>query len=382
MEKKMKNKKQRFTVWLFAALLLLGCAYAYGSRPRETAALVSAAAADPASASEKTESFLAERLPFAETLRETCLKLRLFGGLREKDGVYIASGTLIEAFDPADSTTLPLANTQALYDFAGQADTPTYLLLIPTACAVYQERLPDAAPLYDQKSFIDDVYRRLAGRISAVDLYPALFSAREDDLYYNTDSSLTSLGAFRSYQTLAARLGLTPRAAGGFTILPLCREFYGDLYDRWGYGGVKPDVVTAYAAAGDGRLYRVVNQNANGTRVYHELYPACAAAEGSALDSILGGEGQRVDVEAVNLYTTTPRLLVFGDRTSFALVPFLALHYQLVTFIDLDKATDAQLSGVTVADYDQVLFACSVESYMETSAYSRCLDVRLSGGLQ
>lgn len=338
---------------------------------------VSAAANDPAGAwnvarqgwdhptvlAGMMENFLRENLPFREELRGAVLRLRMLGGSREQNGLFLVEDGLIPDLSVTGDTTLHRGNTRQIQAVMGRTSSPAYLMLIPTSCAIYQDKLPEYAPLYNQRSYIESTYKQFYGTAATVDAYNALLYSDSDYLYYRTEDNLTSLGGYALYQALAARLGFTPRPLSQFEV-GYGGDFYGNLYDRWGYGGVRPDIVTTYREVGSGVTLRVLNWQRFTQRTYHTLYPREAAAVGSETDVILGGQAPRIEITTQGGRSSS--LLVLGDRTALSYLPFLAGHYQKITFLDFSLLTASEIGSFSPDDYTQVLFAYSLDTYLNT----------------
>ena len=64
-------------------------------------------------------------------------------------------------------------------------------------------------------------------------------------------------------------------------------------------------------------------------------------------------------------------LLVFGDETAKSWLPFLAVHYAKVTFVDLNSVSDSLLLNISVSDYGQALFAYSVGTFASGIDFDR-----------
>ena len=365
--------KRHFSTVLYGLAILVLSAAAlllHPSSAREALAMIT----DPLVFPTVMEDFYQHGLPFADTLRDVCLQLRMLGGAEEFDGIVLANDGLIENFIPSEDTALRKKNTAAVRQFAEESGIPTYLMIVPTACAIYQEQLPANMNLYNQKRFIEETYRSLSGQVTAIDVYPTLYTAREDYLYYRSDSRLTSLGGYTVYQTLARRLGLTPSQE--FSLDRVSHDFYGDLYDRWGYGGVKPDIITLYHNLSAQRSYRVYHWDRYEERTYYGLYPSEAAVSGKQEDIILGGHSPRMEITALG--APDQSLLVLGDRGTLSYLPFLASHYRTITYLDLTLLTQWEIEDLSAQGYDQVLFACDLSTYLNTDSFARVSGLSLA----
>lgn len=319
------------------------------------------------------ESFYQQNLPLAPLLRDLYLQMKITGGAQEFDGIVLANNGLIENFSPSQNTAFRQENTAQIRHFAESCNIPTYLMILPTACAIYQEQLPSRLTLYNQKRFIEETYRSLAGTLTAIDVYPALYTSRTDYLYYRSDNRLTALGGYTIYQTLAARLGLTPYLE--YSLERFYHDFYGNLYDRWGYGGVCPDIITLYHNQEVDRSYRIYHWDRYEERTYYGLYPSEATQTGNLYNIILGGHSPRIELYAIG----APRqsLLLLGDETTFSYLPLLAPHYSHITYLDLNLLTRWEIEKLSAQGYDQVLFTCGLGSYLNTDIFARAQGIQL-----
>ena len=79
---------------------------------------------------------------------------------------------------------------------------------------------------------------------------------------------------------------------------------------------------------------------------------------------LFGGIGQRLDLSVVSPFEES--MLIFGDETATAYLPFLAAHYGRITLVDLSRATPDQLAAIELDEYNRVMFAFSVDYYINT----------------
>lgn len=314
------------------------------------------------------EETLTRRFPASEFLRRLQISLKYAGGTQEQNGVFISNDTLLADVQPKDQATVN-RNTLAMIDFAEKFQRPSYVMLIPTACAVQQSKVPYAydALLYNQKQLIDDVYHRVSGHVTAINVYPVLRNHQAEYIYYRTENSATGLGGYYIYSIAAQRLNIKPRGIEQFEVEHLDYSYYGSLYRLAPYREITPDRVSVYRYAKSEYSYTVTHLDTKGVRRYFTLYPKFRAQLGNTTDVILGGTSPIIDITSNNIPKTSPngrQLLIFGDRSVQSYLPFLLTHYTHVTVVDTASVTPALLQGIDVASYSQVLFAYSVDSYI------------------
>lgn len=326
----------------------------------------------PPQMAEDLEGYFQKNLSLRTPLRNLNLKLRTMAGQGELDGFYLTGDGLIPTFTPTEDSAIQRNNTQGILDFATREGVPTAVMLLPTPSAVYHDRLPPYAGdiQFNQRSYLESVNRKFSGAVAWVDVYATLFASREESLYYRTDSTLTTRGGYLVYQSLANRLSLSPLPAQGFRQQFLPEPYYGDLYEQWGYGGVKGDTIVLYHSQSPAQ-FEVRHWLRFEDKIYYTLYPDQAAVNGNPMNTLLGGHSPRMDIRNLSLSPGHGSLLVLGDRNALSFLPFLAYHYSQITFADPDLLTDSELAALAPGDYGQVLFTFSLDRYMNSSQPTR-----------
>lgn len=353
--------------------------------------LIAAVAGDPAGAwkvvrrewahptvlAEELEDFLRQNLPFREELRGGALRLRMLGGSSEQNGIFLVEEGLVPNLSVTADTTIHRGNTRRILEAIEETASSSYFMLIPTSCAIYRDKLPSYAPIYQQRNFIESTYKQFYGSAVTVDAYNALLYSDSEYLYYRTEDNLTSLGGYALYQALAPRLGFSAKPLQQFMASYDVREYYGDLYTRWGYDGVRPDSITTYRDVLSGSQSQVVSWDGSVRRSYDTLFPSLEDGDGDGMDILLGGYAPRIDITTSGERTSS--LLVLGDRTALSYLPFLAGHYQQITFLDFSLLTSGEISSFDPDEYTQILFAYSLDSYLNTDAPARAGDLGKGG---
>lgn len=294
-------------------------------------------------------------------LQQLAPTLLLVGGAKEQDSIFITENYLLENISCEDPAVLE-QNLNGIEKFLNAHNIPTAFLLIPTACAIKQQDIPALAQLFNQKALISKCYSRLAGQTSTVDAYSKLFAAKDQYTYYRTESNLTGLGGYYVYTALATRLDLMARPLNQFEVENLSQDYYGELYQRSSYKGIDPDLLTLYRFSRYSRQYQLTCTNNGECKNYYTLFPTHLIELGQPKSALLGGFGQRLDISVVSPYEES--LLVFADETVLSYLPFLVVHYGNITVVDLQSCTPDQLTSLTIDDYDQVLFAYSVDNFI------------------
>lgn len=314
------------------------------------------------------EDFFTQNLPAQKPLKDFAVDLKVLGGQKEQNDIFLVEDGLVsDLYPPIESYVA--SNTRQIKEFIDYNNIPTSVMLIPTACAIKQEQMPDFVPLYDQKALIEEIYADFSGAATTVNVYPVLFANRDKYIFYRTDTNLTGLGGYYIYSVLGSRLGQSPRTLEQFDIEYGTQDYYGELYDSFPSNKVRGDILSYYRFTRFTRAYQVTHYDALGNcKVYYNLFPKHFTDLEQPFDSILGGISPMIKIDISSPYSD--KLLIFADKTVTSYLPFLALHYKNITVVDLFQADDALLDTLDLEQFDQVLCAYSVETYMHTNTPS------------
>ena len=120
--------------------------------------------------SAQLEEAACENMPGHSMLHKLAVDARLFGGSAEIDGILVGDTMLMKNVQTPDDE-IATKNKQSIIDLASFQEHPTYVMLLPTACAIKQLELPEYINLFNQRSYIDSVYTEMSGSVSVVDTY-------------------------------------------------------------------------------------------------------------------------------------------------------------------------------------------------------------------
>ncbi|MFR9190296.1 MAG: DHHW family protein [Anaerotruncus massiliensis (ex Togo et al. 2019)] len=325
----------------------------------------------------KLEQAFAERFPSSDALRRLQVSLNYMGGGKEQNGVFISGDSLTLDVQPKSLSVIN-DNTLAMIDFADDYQIPSYVMLIPTACAVQQGKVPydSIAPLYNQPQLIDDVYRRVSGHVTAINVYPTLFNHQDEYIYYNTDNTTTGLGGFYIYTAVAKSSAAAARS--GFSIEHIDYDYYGDLY-ALPYREVSPDRVSVY------------NYNPVPAQLHRHHYSADGTSAATTPSTRNSKRARRRDGHPARQDFPGDRhrhrqSLLHQPAADFrplgAELPAFLLIYEQVTFVDTATATPELLQSLRLGRYNQVLFAFSVDSYVSADQLSLLSELPAPPGRQ
>ena len=277
-------------------------------------------------------------------------------GKKENNGVYFAAqNTLINRIDEPDPDKLE-RDLGYLDTLTGNLSVPVYFGLIPSAAAIWADRLPAGAPTAGEKAVIDRLY--FSTGAGTVDLYGALEAHSGEDIYYRTDHHWTSLGAFYGANALLEAMGLEPLALSSFQKTTVTREFYGTSFSSSGVRWLPPDQIDTYVP--DEGI--TVTSWATGKPEPGELYAGRFLEEKDKYSYFLGGQQSLCVVEKED--STGPRVLLVRDSYSDSLTPFLTQRFSQVHLFDLRYNLSSIRGYVEEHDIDAVVVLYSFANFI------------------
>lgn len=297
------------------------------------------------------EDYLADQFPLRNsfiTLKTKILKLM---GAKEANGVYFAAdNTLIECHHPEDvDGEKALQKIEKLSGqselFSEKTEGKCYIMLVPTAGAIQQERLPAYAREYDQLGFLETAREKILpenngqgaaeetktaeeSQIAFVDASEKLLTHRKEEIYYGTDHHWTSLGAFYGYQAFCEAAGLKIPDLNEYERTCVSDQFYGTLQAKVNLS-VKKDKIE--------RFDRVSEKESSVSFVYEKdesdsLYFPEKLKTKDAYTYFLGGNYPLLEIDGQGEEGKT--LFLIKDSYANCLIPFLCRDYDTIVAVD------------------------------------------------
>lgn len=313
----------------------------------------------------KYESFVKENIPQKESFTALHKKSAALMGERTFDDVYFdkENDRLVEILQPDEQKTQ--ASVDMINDFKAATDKPVYVMLVPTSSGIYGADLPDKALGDSQQKLIDDIYYKIDESVTALDVFGALYSARENEIYFRSDSRWTQLGAYTAYKNAAPKMGLNVYSYKNYDVDQNVGEpFYGNLSRRSGFETKRADTLCAYRPK-YGSYVESVTVTGNTDYTRKTLYVKNALKSEDKYSYYLGSaDFEKAVISAAN--KDLPRLLIVGSDYADCFVTFLAPHFSKITIINPDNLSVSLSEAASEwADYDSVLFLSDLKSFCE-----------------
>ena len=290
---------------------------------------------------------------FWVALKAWCERL---SGKQENNGAYFADdGALINRVDDPDPGKL--ATDMGYVDaLVGNVSVPVYFGIIPSAAAIWEDKLPAGAPTADELAIIKDLYFSTGAR--TVDLAGALAAHKEEAIYYRTDHHWTSLGAFYGANAILEAMRLEPLNLADYEKTTVTENFNGTIFSSSGVRWVKPDPIDTYVT-GEGVT---VTSNFTGRPEAGSLYVDSYLAVKDKYSYFLGGRQPLCVIETP--HTDAPSVLVIRDSYSDSLAPFLTERFSEVHLFDPRNNMTSIKNYVADNDIDMVLVLYSFSNFM------------------
>ncbi|MDE7037334.1 MAG: hypothetical protein K2O98_05095, partial [Lachnospiraceae bacterium] len=296
----------------------------------------------------------------------------LLAGRRREGGVYKGRDDyLLEEIAAPDEEQTD-KSVELIGEFARRYEKiPVYLMLVPGAANVLDEKLPDSAVVRDERQSFESIRQTLETSVRWVDVSTVLEKHMKEEIYYHTDRHWTSLGAYYAYQALAEVMKLDMEKAPGLEPYAVTNSFNGMLSSASGYNTGYAEPIFIYTPKNrDEEISLAVEYVEEGVKTA-TLYDRSKLIGKNEYEVFLGGGHGMVDIRTTA--DTTDRLLIVKDSYANCLIPFLTPFYRELIVIE---------SGLYEGDLDtimeenkisSVLFLYGGNTFVQDSGISRCL---------
>lgn len=277
-------------------------------------------------------------------------------GKQENNGVYFAEGdALINRVEEPNRDKL--AKDMGYVDeLVGNVSVPVYFGLIPTAAAVWADKLPQGAPTADELGIIDQLY--FSTGAGTIDLAGALLQHKDEAIYYRTDHHWTSLGAFYGANAIFSAMGLAPLELGDYEKTTVSTDFNGTIFSSSGVRWVPPDTIDTYVPE-EGVT---VTSYFTGSPEEGALYVEEFLDKKDQYSYFLGGRQPLCVIETAQ--TDGPSVLVIRDSYTDSLAPFLTQRFSQIHLYDPRDNMTSIRQYVQDHDIDTVVVLYSFSNFI------------------
>ncbi len=275
---------------------------------------------------------------------------------------YLYYGVGVEQFNHSNKTLQMYTDSLAALAAKIPQGTNLYCMPVPTRIGFLNGQISSEIKNQDnffnssQESFIDSVSSALGDTVKVVDLFSS-FSEKYDSgeyLYFNTDLNWTSDAAHLAYKEFCAQSGnaaIILEAYEAHELSGFLGSFYRATYSedleknadtfRY-YKNVDTDAckVTVYRNGSTSKKYNLLNNDLTSTSKAYSLY--------------LGTTAPRFKLESP--CASGKKLLIVGDGSAAAMLPFLISNYSEIHYIDVALYDEDFSAFLAENQFNDVLF--------------------------
>lgn len=266
--------------------------------------------------------------------RDKWILLKTFADMgfakKEINGVYFVSpNILLEKHEDKELGKKSEEKLKKLEELSKWCDGKYDLsvMFVPTADAVYQEKLPKFAPFFDQENFLKKA-EAAAESAHFINVEKVLKEHKREYIYYRTDHHWTMLGAFYGYQTWAERTGEKPLPIEEFTRETVSENFLGTLHRKINIP-IEPDSMELFLPK-EKQAYKVYYDFEKNPKssLYEEKY----FDKKDKYSAFLDGNHAFIEIHTEN--KNGKSVMVIKDSYANCFVPFLSNHYEKIYVAD------------------------------------------------
>ena len=276
---------------------------------------------------------------------------------KENNGVFFGKdGFLIEPFEkPGNQFD---KNIEYVKKFAAYAEgIQSYVLLAPTSVALYEDKLPLFAQTSDEKSALETATEEFTSVMKVIDVFDALKSHNNEQLYFKTDHHWTMRGAYVAYREAAKAMGIKPYEEDDFRIETVSDNFYGTLHSKVNTIGVEPDKIEVYLPKFETTQTVTYEDGRQSDSLYEWDYLEKKDKYSLFLD------GNHALVKIKTAVGNGRKLAVVKDSYAHAFIPFLANHFEEIHVLDLRYYHSDVLTYLNDQNISEVLFLYNIANF-------------------
>lgn len=275
----------------------------------------------------KVEEYTIDHFPARDFFVGLKTKFELFLSKKEINGVYVCkNGYYMDVYNKPQNTKTFIDNVNELDSSLETADVQ--LILVPTACRVYCEYLPENADCYDQLKTIDDVYSSVSCR--KIDVASVLFENKDSrKLYYKLDHHWTTGAAYLAYAKYCLENGLVCEKESDFDIVSVTDSFKGTTFSKVNDYSAKGESIERYDLPG---LEVKVTYDDTG-ETSDSMYAPEYLEKKDKYSFFLNNLHYLLTIENENA-KTNEEIVVVKDSYANCFIPFLASQYKKIYVID------------------------------------------------
>lgn len=291
---------------------------------------------------------------------------------KDNNNVYKGEdGYLFEAFEKPNEEN-EKNNIEAINSFMEKhSDINTTFMLIPISSSILKEKLPNNAPILDEKIYVDEFEKSLDSRINFIYPYDTMNSHKEEYIYYKTDHHWTTLGAYYAYEELCEKLELDKKNLDDYTKVLATDEFYGTLYSKGLFKIKKGDDIYVYINK-DEKDESIITYTEE-QKKSASFYDTDKLKEKNKYDLFLDGNHPLVEIENVNV-NNDKKLLMIKDSYANSFVEFLTPFFSEIVMLDPRYYYDDIEELISEKEFTDIIYLYNSNTFFQDNSLSLVLN--------
>lgn len=319
----------------------------------------------------KYEKYKSDQFVF----RDSWINIKSFvdevSGKKENNGVYLSDDNyLIEKFNKPNEEYVK-KNIEAINKFSKEhKNINNYIMIIPNAISIINNKIPKFAPVLNQKNYIDDLKSKLNNDIKFIDIFNALKNYNNEYLYYRTDHHWTTLGAYYSSLEAGKVMNFKPNYKDNYSIERVTNDFYGTLYSKSSFKVNNPDNIDIYIpkSKDDEVIVNYIKEKKkSGT-----LYDSDSLNKKDKYTVFLEGNHPVVKISTTS--KSNKKLLLIKDSYANSFVQFLTPHYSEIIMVDPRYYYDNIEDIIKDEEITDILYLYNANTFFQDNSLAPVLN--------
>lgn len=304
------------------------------------------------------ETYVSDHFPSRINWVKAKLNLERLSGKELINNIYITDDRMYEKLPEPDYDEIDMS-VNSINKFSEMYDTKTFIMIAPTSAGIYEDELEPYLPQINQKRLINEIYGKFSENVHKIDIFSAMYSVRDEYIYYRTDHHWTSRGAFTAYKAAARKMGLP--CYEDYDIEKATDDFHGTFYSKCLYDGVKADQIDIYRPGNNVVAYSItLNDGINEEYARDIYFPEFL--ETNDKYCLFLGQNRALTYIKTNA-DTNRKLLLIKDSYANSFVPFLLQNYSEIAVIDLRYIKTCITDYVDPDEFNHTLFLYNASTF-------------------
>ncbi|MCR5484425.1 MAG: hypothetical protein K6F09_02410 [Clostridiales bacterium] len=235
-------------------------------------------------------------------------------------------------------------NLSLLNNFSDNVKTDNYIMIVPSAGYMLEDKLPAVHETYRDKEILDYISDSVLGKYAFVDITDALSRSSEtNQIFYRTDHHWTSAGAYAAYREFAGHAGYDALSEDMF-VKEYIDGFHGTTYSKSALWFKKPDRMELWTYPESDITVKITDIGSEKTTTSDSLFFKDGLEKYDMYPVYLDGNHSLTEITNDSVKDGT--LLIIKDSYANTLATLLADSFHRVLMVDLRYYRTESVSGL------------------------------------